>query len=154
MMGYTERDWVVYKDGDEEAEYYYLIAGDNGKTNVALIRHDYENKEANAHLIVQSPRMAEWIAKVAQQDFVVFPEDKTLAKEILEGLTTRQLWYILLLMEVTRQMKVYGTEWRNKAIIDLKALGWRGVDIAKALTMSKQRVGQVIKREGERNEKT
>lgn len=42
--------------------------------------------EANAQLIAKSPRMAEWIAKISKQNFVTFPEDRAVAKEILQTL--------------------------------------------------------------------
>ena len=84
---YTEGGWkweweqgqpvVRKKDGlDLIATVYPKI----GKRLFAPI----DEAKANAHLIAQSPRMAEWIAKVARQDFVVFPEDRNTARELLE----------------------------------------------------------------------
>ncbi len=54
----------------------------SGTLSPAFIK---QNK-ADAQLIAQSPRMAEWIAKIITQG-VLFPEDRAEAKEILKAIT-------------------------------------------------------------------
>ena len=80
--------------GEWRAEAHGIIVDEEGRQIASVSPHRMSAKlpygeeqgEANAQLIALSPRMAEWLAKVAKQDFVVFPEDKTMAKEILNSL--------------------------------------------------------------------
>ena len=90
-MEYTKGKWEARKLFDKRLESAYAIGAKAPAydVDVALIQQydiDPTEVEANAHLIAQSPRMAEWIAKVAKQDFVTFPEDRTKAREILQTL--------------------------------------------------------------------
>ena len=79
---------MEYTQGKWEVEHRQVIVHNRGViANLPLpTSGGVFEYEANAHLIAQSPRMAKWITKVASQDFVVFPEDKTVAKEIIQTL--------------------------------------------------------------------
>lgn len=80
-MEYTKGEWEVEDWGHNKV----VTIPETGKEICVISKH-YDNYEANAHLIAKSPQMAEWIVKVARQDFVVFPEDKRAAKEIIQTL--------------------------------------------------------------------
>ena len=81
-MEFTKGEWKNIKmtNGTNRV----LVDGGTQSTSDDEQICEYITNEANAHLIAKSPRMAEWIAKVAKQGFVVFPEDKKKANEILK----------------------------------------------------------------------
>jgi len=88
-MGYTGGKWqVAGRNADG-----YAIKQVGSSCKIAQVIKDglYVNQEtalANAHLIAQAPLMAEWIAKIAKQDFVIFWEDRGVPEEIIQTLGT------------------------------------------------------------------
>ncbi len=87
-MGYTKGDWNIkaLERGHEDRIKIASDVTEDGRFELVCFVHGARNREANANLIAQSPRMAEWIAKVAKQGFVTFPEDRKVAKEIIQTL--------------------------------------------------------------------
>ena len=87
---FTQGEWTRGSHNDEPfARSEFKIFRDDGRCIVEIKREGFmpiEEAEADAYLIAQSPRMAEWIAKVARQDFTTFPEDRVVAKEIIQTL--------------------------------------------------------------------
>ncbi|KKN76934.1 hypothetical protein LCGC14_0365860 [marine sediment metagenome] len=78
MNNYTKGEWyTVY---DRENDSYHIYARQEKVSDIWITEIE---DEANARLIAQSPRMAEWIAKVAKQGFTTFPEDRKVARELI-----------------------------------------------------------------------
>ncbi len=83
-MNRTRGEWEAIETPSNDTSYAISCPGYD--VDIAYIaRYDINPPEvrANAHLIAAAPQMYEWIAKVASQDFIVFPEDKRTAKETL-----------------------------------------------------------------------
>ncbi len=90
-MAYTKGDWQIHEQANWEQGDNVLVESiqldpQDGvhKRTTPIATMTFFNPEANAHLIAQSPRMAEWIVKVAGQGFITFPEDRIVANEIIQ----------------------------------------------------------------------
>ena len=87
-MPYTKGKWTILEleTGQEDRVKIVSDVAENGYFPMVCFVHGMGDREANAHLIAQSPRMAEWITKVAKQGFTTFPEDRKVAREIIQTL--------------------------------------------------------------------
>ena len=79
QMHHNLRAKSTHPSGTEEDKHILFISPD-------FLGEDSLINDADAHLIAQSPRMAELIVKIAKQNFVVFPEDKREAIRIIQTL--------------------------------------------------------------------
>lgn len=79
MSMYTKGDWKYDSKSIVACSRIIARVGKVGQMN------DDED-DANAQLIAVSPKMVEWIGKIEKQNFVVFPEDKKRAREIIQTL--------------------------------------------------------------------
>ena len=157
-MEHTKGEWIC----DEGGEITTITPDGIGLTIATLFA--VPEYEANARLIAQSPRMAEWIAKVARQDFVVFPEDKSATKEIMAYKDKDQIkvkskeWREqnpdkIMSNQSLIQQQERGTDQRNRLIWLLcKLCDMTQVEVSTFLNLSRQRISKIVQREEQGNE--
>lgn len=61
-LNYSKGEWIIFKDCEDatgKPNGWEQIAGDGGRTNVALVPHYYDNFKANAQLIASAPDLYE-----------------------------------------------------------------------------------------------
>lgn len=82
-MEYTKGEWKT----ENSTGFSPNVSTDTAFICAVEPKSTPDETQANAQLIAQSPRMAEWISKVAKQGFVTFPEDRKSAIKIMQAIS-------------------------------------------------------------------